>query len=255
MSQVDDLEDLGDLDDLVDDQLLVIDEEELLAQPSGAHVPDDELNELVSAPGILPMPPEGAAILKEFEANLPDVSLINKYGSSLVAGPRRRVRFKDFAKLDLRNNPVKWAQHITKLANSQAIGSNPVDRLSETKILELTAALQQCEAKILEGYEAAIILSAPGAEFCGKPLTDVDRLALHLNAMGIDHVVILKLQQDTQALRRGLLQRGLREGLDYEFIEPTSLLPYERKVFDRLLSKSTSRLRLVRKVSKMQAKV
>ena len=250
MSQID------DLDDLLDDQPLVIDEDELLSAGPVASVLDDELNQLVSQPASLPpLPPEAEAAMKEFETNLPNVSFINQKGSSLVAGPRRRVRFKDFSKLDLRNNPVKWARHITAEANSQDIGSNPIDRLSEPKIMELTAALQQCEAKILEGYEASIILAPPGVEFRGKPVTDLDRLALHLNAMGIDHVAILKLRLDTQAIRRGLLQRGLREGQDYEFIEPNSLLPYERQILDRMLSRATSRLRIIRRVSKLRAKV
>ena len=136
MSQMD------DLDDLLDDQPLVIDEDELLSASPVASVLDDELNQLVSQPASLPpLPPEAEAVMKEFEANLPNVSFINQKGSSLVAGPRRRVRFKDFSKLDLRNNPVKWARHITAEANSQDIGSNPIDRLSEPKIMELTAAL------------------------------------------------------------------------------------------------------------------
>lgn len=242
-----------ELDDLLDDQLLVVDEEELMTSPVGK-VSDDELSDLISQGAGLAVPPAEPGVLKEFEPTLPDVSLITSKGSSLVAGPRRRVKFKDYSKLDLRKHPVKWARHLSSQANSQDIGNNPVDRLSEGKIMELTAALQQCEAKILEGYEASIILAAPGAEFRAKPLTDIDRLTLHLNAMTIDNVAILKLHLDTAKIRRGLLGRGLREGLDYEFIEPNSLLPYERQVFDRLLSRSTSRLRIVRKLSRARAK-
>ena len=241
-----------DLDDLLDDRPIVVDEEELLAPG----VPDEELNRLVTPPIDLQLAQAMAnADLTEFEEQEPGVSLLTRKGSSLTVAPRRRVKFKDFSKLDLRKKPVRWAQHIWNEANAQDIGANPIDRLSEPRIMELTAALQQCEAKILEGHEAAILLCAPGAEFQGKPLGDIDRLCLHLNAMGMDHVVILKLFLDTAKIRRGLLERGLSEGRDYEFIEPSSLLPYERQVFDRLLSKSTNRLRIIRRVSKLRAKL
>lgn len=247
-------DDLDDLDDLLDDQPLVVDEAELLSTDPVPKITDEQLSELVTVRHEEPVPvASDPNVMKEFEEHLPDVSLITEKGSSLLLGPRRRIRFKDLAKLDLRNNPVKWARHLTADTRAQDLGHNPIDKLSEAKIFELTAALQQCEAKILEGYEASIILAAPGAEFRGKPLGDVDRLTLHLNAMGIDQVAILKLHLDTQKLRRGLLQRGLREGSDYEFLEPNNLLPYERAVFDRMLSQTTSRLRLVRKLSKQRA--
>ena len=37
--------------------------------------------------------------------------------------------------------------------------------------------------------------------------------------------------------------------------EPNSLLPYERQILDRMLSRATSRLRIIRRVSKLRAKV
>lgn len=243
-----------DLDDLLDNQPVLVDFDELL---SGSTATDEDLTQLVTEPLTLNLPelagPAGA--LEEFQESVPGVSAVTSKGSSLSSGPRRKAKFRDYAKLDLRKSRVKWADHIWAQANSQGLGANPIDKLSEPKIMQLVAALQQAEGKILQGFEASLILAPPEAQFKGKPLDDVDRLCLHLNAMEIDHVAILKLRPDTSTLRRGLLRRGLREGSDYEFLEPNQLLAYERSVLDRLLSKSTKRLRIVRKTSKALANV
>lgn len=225
-----------------EEDLLVLGDDDLIDDlpepaPEALQVDEQDLDAFVDAP--------------------PDVSYVTEKGSSKDERmPRRRIRFRHLAKLDLQAHPVRWARHLRLEADSQAPPGNPLDGLSERSLLRLAAALQQVKIGLLEDEEVAII-TAPIRQFRNnKEVDSVERLALHLNATPVEGIVILKMVADTARLVRGLLKLGLSEGRDYEFIEASALLPYERTVFDTLLGGSkTRRLRILRRLSKTQAKV
>lgn len=181
-----------------------------------------------------------------------DVSYVTEYSSSKLDEATRKLKFRQVAKLDLRKHPVRLAKQMLENDAACKPVSNPIDKLDENQIIQLVAALQQAEAKVLEGNEVALIL-APGKSPSVEMPAD-RRLALHLNATPVDGVVVLKLDADSAYLRRALLSRGLKQGLDYEFIEPTALLPYERSFLNGLLtSRKGSKLRILRRLSKKRA--
>lgn len=259
MTPTDDLDDListedleaftsnASLDDLLDDdgdsnEVLILDDLDATADP------------IPLTPKATPLPIEREVDLSDFVDKPPDVSFISDKGSSRLPGPRRRVRFRHLTKLNLQTHPVKWGREIRLEAEAQAPASNPLDGLSERALLQLVAALQQTKVNLMEGEEVAFITGPIRQMYGDKPMDCVTRLALHLNATPVDGVVFIKMWSTEQELTRGLLKRGLAIGRDYELIDARSLLPYERAALEGLMPGSRKKLRIIRRLSKTQAK-
>lgn len=242
-----------------DDELLALlgDENgELVIGEDGLLLTDDDDAELIAQlPEHEPLQLSDADLSGLLTAP-PDISYISDKGSSRAAGERRRLRFRHLAKVNLASHPVRYARHLRLEAEAQEPAVNPLDGLSEPGLLQLMAALQQARIDVVEGEEVAIITAPITQMRGGKEMDSATRLALHLNATPVEGIVVMKMVADTRTLTRGLLEKGLAEGRDFEFIEAQSLMPYERTVFDTLLAGGKrSRLRIVRRLSKTQAKV
>lgn len=236
-----------DISDLLDG------EDELTALvPS---VTDEELQDLVDPSTLrrLPDPQPRPEIEDLVKDQPPHVSLVTRHGSSLPIVPRRPVRFRHVVRQDLESHPIARATQMLSDVRASSFNGNPLDKLSTEALLQLTKTLQGLEARVSEGAEVAILLAPPDAEFRKAPLTPERLLALHLNAVPVDGVVVMKMEESLQKLRIGLRRLGLFEGRDYEVIDPNSLLAYERQVFDHLLSRQARGLRILRRLSKKLA--
>ena len=231
-----------ELDDLLADAPLVLDDD-----VGGA----DDLDRLVAKPAPARLE-VSTADLDDLTNTGMDVSYVTEHSSSKLDREGGKLSFRQLAKLDLSKYPARIAKRLLSGADACKPTANPVDRLDESAIINLLAALEQAEARVLEGDEVALII-APGKP-TGTAMPADRRLALHLNATPVDGVVIINLDIDTTTLRRSLLLRGIKQGRDYEIIEAASLLPFERAVFNRFLtSKRGSKLRILRRLSKTRA--
>lgn len=246
-------EDDIDLDEFLDGPVSV-DMEELTAPVK--RLSDEELTELArqgeKPQEPLQLPPQPLDLLKPSQ---PHISMVTSHASSQGLAPRRPIKFRHLVRTDLLSHPIARTREMLAEVRAQAIGNNPLDKLSPKALIELTKTLQGLQAQVSEGAEVAILLAPPDAEFRKAEIPGVQRLAMHLNTVPVDGVVFMKMDETQQALRVGLLKLGLAEGVDYEMLSPTSLLSYERQAFEHLLSRRARGLRILRRISKKLARI
>lgn len=236
--------DFVDLDDLLDDAPLIVVEDDLddiTPEPIRLVVDDQPLDGLTTGR------------TDQLRAN---VSYLTEESSSYDPPSTSRLKLNQILRMELREHPVRLAHRLLADADGSKAPRNAIDqRLDEGRLIQLVSALQSAEAQVLEGSEVSVIIAAPVSS---ERQDSILRAAHHLNATPVDGIILLKVWCPEQDLRRGLLELGLREGVDYEFVPRNELLKYERQVLDTLLARRRAKsfqLKIIRRLSKKQANI
>lgn len=195
-------------------------------------------------------PPEPSSWAKPDE--LTKFSYLNKVSSSLVRARHNPVRFRDLARQLPKGNGRLLMQALVSAVEADVELVNPLERLSPKSMLALAARLNG-SADFLEGGEAVLIIRPRSTEERMKPM---DILELHLHSMPVDSIAFYRTNAPTLRLTQELARRGLKLGIDYEFVEPTALMQHERSALQVFSSRGQANLRLIRKlrVTKSKAK-
>ena len=183
--------------------------------------------------------------LEVLRPKVAQVSLLRRHRSSLV-GPkkdRKRVRVRDltyYASM----HAAGVAKGLLQAVEDTESALSLLDILPDAEQLVTVKTLAQLR---LDGCQdqVSVIITRPVVE----KEDDTQLVIDHLAAMEVDSVAIVCTADTERHLANNLRRRGYRQGLDYELIETTALLAYEKMVLRQVLSNGTAAgMKLIRKL-------
>lgn len=195
--------------------------------------------------------PEPAPSLWSRVESFPKFSFVTQSASSLLRRKASQVSFKELA-THLPAPDTVWKDQMAHLRAAiareltQEQGKeNPLDRLSPKSMLSLAAKLRG-RAEFLDGGEAVLIVRPHRDTSKSDPL---EVLELHLHAMPTDSVAFYHTRLTTFKITQGLTRRGLKVGIDYEFVDDSALIHGEKLALQALREEERAGLRIIRKLS------